>query len=235
MIPLQITAYLAAPLAVTDNFSPAIEGIIEYSIREYLGLLDPNPIKLEDITPVTLPLQQHLKGFYYCSSPHYLVERESQSRYRKRWDYQERHLDWGNKKAKFSGSDGQFKSYDLPLFLRHTTRIDWFVVGNFDEILSALDRVTHLGKKRSQGFGLVEKWVVKSIDQDWSLWGNKGQIMRPIPASIYQDVFHKPLPPDLVLTAWRLPSWHVENQTLCVVPKGNVQQKIERPVLRKLG
>jgi CRISPR type IV-associated protein Csf3 len=232
-IPLQITAHLAFPLGVTDNFSPKIEGIIEYSVRESLGMLDPNPIRLEDIRPVELPLQKHSSGFYHCSSPHYLVERESQSRYRKRWDYQERCLDWGNKKAKFSGSDGHFKAYDLPLFLSHTSRIDWYVMGDANEILLALNRITHIGKKRSLGNGLVERWDIKQIADDWSLCGNKGQIMRPIPVNIYQDVFNKPLPSDLVMTAWRLPSWHIENQTLCVVPRGNVEQLIERPVLRK--
>jgi hypothetical protein len=230
--PIQITAHLAVPLGVTDNFSPKIEGIIEYSVRESLGMLDPNPIRLEDIRPVELPLQKHSSGFYYCSSPHYLVERESQSRYRKRWDYQEKCLDWGNKKAKFSGSDGHFKAYDMPLFLNHTSRIDWFVLGEPSNILAALNRITHLGKKRSLGNGLVKKWDIKLIENDWSLWNNKGQIMRPIPASIYQDVFHKPLPLDLVVTAWRLPSWHIENQTLCVVPRENVKRVIEKPLLK---
>lgn len=236
MIPLQITAHLAYPLAITDNFSPTIEGIIEYSIREELGLLDPNPINLEDIKPVALPLLLNEHGFYHCSSPRYLieVEGESQSRYRKRWDYQERHLNWGKKKASFSSSDGQFKSYDLPLFLRHTSRIDWFVVGEYNGVHEAVSRITHIGKKRSEGFGLINCWDVKPVDYDWSLFGNNDQVMRPIPAYIYQDKLHRPLiDVDLVVTAWRLPSWHPECQSLCVIPRGNVEKKSNKPILRK--
>lgn len=225
MIPLQITANLANSIAVTDSLSPAIEGIIEYAIREEKGLLDPNP---NNPTTIDLPLQLNSAGYYHCSSPFYYYNQETQTRYRKRWDYQEQHLDWGKKKAKFSNSEGQFKAYDLPLFIRILSRIDWYVVGQPEPIRKALGAITHLGKKRSQGHGLVLSWYVEPIDCDYSIWGTQQQLMRPIPLELHPQ----PLPNDLATVAWKTPSWHPESQSICWIPKDNVKRRVARPVLK---
>jgi len=228
MIPLQITANLARPIAVTDNLSPDITGIIEYSVRESTGRLDTN-VTFETLTEIELPIKKHELGFYQASSPHYLYSIESTDRYRKRWDYQSEHLDWGKKKAKFSGSDGQFKSYDLPLFLKLTERIDWFVVGDKEQIKLALSTVTHLGKKRSYGFAYVSEWSVKEIDYDWS-FEKERRVTRPIPLEMAQQLdleVH-----DMMVVAWKTPSWMHQNQVLCYIPKDNVRQIKEKPRLK---
>jgi len=221
MTPLQITAHLSRPLATTDSLSPAIEGLIEYKLREELGLLDPNPQKLEEITQIDLPLLKNKLGFYHCSSPHYLYGKEEQVNFRKRWDYQDRHLDWGKKKAKFDTSQGQFKSYDMPLFLRTISRIDWFVVGEQETILRLLKNATHLGKKRSQGYGLVTSWTAQEIPGDWSIIGPDNRLRRPVPV----ELFTPKLPEHKQLAAWKLPSWHHESTSLCWVPSVNIKQE----------
>jgi hypothetical protein len=218
MKPLQITARLSNGFAVSDNFSPAIEGLIEYKLREKLGLLHPNPIKLSDIVPIELPLQKHFDGYYHASSPHYIYNCESQVNFRKRWDQQDKHLNWGKKKAKFDSAAGQFKSYDLPIFLRNTNQIDWFVVGKQTDIADLLTSVTHIGKKRSQGYGLILGWTVQEIAHDWSIYGAKGQLTRPIPC-----LEKKQLPENTSLAAWKLPSWHHESISLCWVPSHNTK------------
>jgi hypothetical protein len=221
---LQITAHLASAIAVYDDWTPQLEGVLIYQLLSNLGLAHPNPsldqIKdCDQIIRERLPIKRNSEhGFYYCSNPVYCYKCEQQSRFRKRWSPdQDGNIKWGKRKAKFDTSQGAEKSYDLPLFLRVTPRIDWFCIGNPDEVKSLLDCVTGLGKKRSQGFGQVCQWDVTEIDQDWSLVKDK-ELMKPVSGKVYSsldlDRFY-----NVLKWGWKPPVWLPENQALCFMPE----------------
>ncbi|MFN8992997.1 MAG: hypothetical protein ACK5X3_04945, partial [Pseudomonadota bacterium] len=159
MINLQIIAHMATPLAAYDDWSPSLDALIEYQLLDRLGLITPNPTAAD--AEKNLPLifdkmpiaRKILNGEWYwaVSSPHYIENHQQTSKFRKRWDYQEHHLDWGKKRAKVNGSEGHFKAYDLPRYDREMQTIHWFCVGDHDGIAELLQPVTNLGKKRSQG------------------------------------------------------------------------------------
>jgi hypothetical protein len=219
MIPLQITAFLSSPLAIVDDYSPAIEGIIEYFVRQKEGKLHSTTSDASQDIPVELPLLKHSIGFYHASSPFYQYQQESTTRYRKRWDYQDRALDWGKKKAKTSSQTGQFKSCDLPIFYRNTSRVDWAVVGIESEIKQLLNQVTGIGKHRGKGFGQVYRWQISRLKTDYSLFNQQGQLMRPIPVAYWDSPIEAPI----FELAWKLPSYRIDSRSFCYAPVDNAQ------------
>lgn len=219
---LQITAWLSAPLAVMDDWTPQLEGLLMYYWLDRLGLNYPNPTA-EQVAQVShslvnFPIKKHDKdGFYFCSAPIYSYVVDQQSRYRKRWTPdQDGTINWGKRRAKFSTSEGAEKSYDLPLFLRLTHRIDWYCVGEAEAIQQLLIPVKGIGKKRSQGFGQIAKWDVVKIDNDWSVVKDS-VLMKPLPGYILEYLRIKKNY-NMMQWGWKPPAWLIENQSLCYMP-----------------
>lgn len=157
--------------------------------------------------------------YWQASSACYNYTLNQQDRFRKRWDYHNRNLDWGKRKAKWSTSEGQEKNYDLPLFLRNPQIITWFVVGDKSMIESLLAQCKGIGKKRSIGNGQILRWKVEEIDEDRHLF-YQGQLMRTMPyrflfarTEMFQTNF------TLLNWGWRPPIWLPENKEMCVMPK----------------
>ena len=215
---LQIIAHMATPLVAYDDWSPSLDALIEYQLLDKLGLITSNPTIAD--AEKNLPLifndmpiaRKMLNGEWYwaVSSPHYIENHQQTTRFRKRWDYQEHHLEWGKKRAKVDGSQGHFKAYDLPRYDREMQSIHWFCVGDRDKISKLLQPVTNLGKKRSQGCGQVHKWEVLEFEHDWHLWRGDS-LARPMPVNI-----------NMMNWGWRPPTWLAANKSMCFMPTDNV-------------
>lgn len=215
---LQVTAHLATALSVTDDWSPSLEALLEYLWLDDKGLALPNP-SAENLFKAELPLRMdNLKGqdFWACSSPFYLKEAQQIDKYRKRWDYQDKHLDWGKKKQKVNTSEGVTKSYDMPLKLINTSRLDWFLVGDRNKVERLLSSCTAIGKKRSYGKGQVYRWEVKEVEHDWSLTRND-RLTRAIPIDLVHDKLDL-TGYNFLRWGWKNPSWLPESIALCVMP-----------------
>lgn len=225
MINLQIIAHMATPLVAYDDWSPSFDALIEYQLLDRLGLITPNPTAAD--AEKNLPLifekmpiaRKMLKGEWYwaVSSPHYIENHQQTSKFRKRWDYQEHHLDWGKKRAKVNGSEGHFKAYDLPRYDRETQSIHWFCVGDASKISELILNITHLGKKRSQGCGQVHKWEVLPFEHDWHLW-RSDSLARPMPVNMIEP----PQAINMMQWGWRPPTWLAANKSMCFMPTDNV-------------
>lgn len=228
MQPIKITVKLLSPVAVVDDWSPSLEGILAYHVLMKHNALSSNPTNEEieqsyQILEAEIPLKNVNYGGVSCwavSSPCYLFSSEQVERIRKRWDYQEHRLNWGKRKAKISTSEGPEKSYDLPLFLRNPSVIAWYGVGDIDSTMSILKHCTSLGKKRSVGNGQVEEWIVEAIASDWHLWRDD-ILMRPYPL----ELMPKKKPIDMAIREWSLgqPLWHPAFKRICAMPVHTVQ------------
>ena len=222
---LQIIAHMATPLVAYDDWSPSLDALIEYQLLDKLGLITPNPTIAD--AEKNLPLifndmpiaRKMLKGEWYwaVSSPHYIENHQQTSKFRKRWDYQEHHLDWGKKRAKVDSSQGHFKAYDLPRYDRKMQTIHWFCVGDRDGITELLQPATNLGKKRSQGCGQVHKWEVLPFEHDWHLWRGDS-LARPMPI----NMISQPQSINMMNWGWRPPVWLAANKSMCYMPTDNV-------------
>jgi hypothetical protein len=82
-------------------------------------------------------------------------------------------------------------------------------IGNAAEILSLLQNVCFIGKRRSSGFGEVEEWMVEPLSLDLagpSILVDDGCLTRPIPSSAAELLPSPPAePPQLV--GWAMPQW----------------------------
>lgn len=215
---------MGSAIACYDDWSPSIDSLLEWLMLEKLSLISPNPTpkqveKTRSTVDQYMPLEKgDAKGEWYwkASSPCYYIQSEEIDKYRKRWDYQETALNWGKRKAKWGTSEGAEKNYDLPLYLRLTSCISWYVVGNEKAIASLLENCKGLGKKRSYGFGQVLRWDVVAVQEDWHLWRD-GKLMRPMPVECINNQNGS-----LLQWGWRPPAWLHSNQDLCVMPQGLV-------------
>ena len=222
---LQIIAHMATPLVAYDNWSPSLDALIEYQLLDKLGLITPNPT-IADVEknlplifndmPIARPVLNS-EWYWAVSSPHYIENHQQTTRFRKRWDYQELHLDWGKKRAKVDGSQGHFKAYDLPRYDREMQSIHWFCIGDRDGIAELLQPVTNLGKKRSQGCGQVHKWEVLPFEHDWHLWRGDS-LARPMPVNMIKQ----PQSINMMNWGWRPPTWLAANKSMCFMPTDNV-------------
>lgn len=215
---LQVTAWLSTPIALSDDWTPSLENLLTFLILDEAGRASPNPSDEEvsenqEFVRDRMPLQLgDLQGEWYwqVSSPHYLYTTEINDCFHKRWDYQDQHLDWRKKRAKWSNSEGHTKSWTVSVRLRNPSRIDWFLVGDPIETMRLLEFAPGLGSKKR---GLAE-WQVQKCADDWHLFGNNQQLMRPVPVRLIES----PQPFKILNWAWRPPAHMPNNYERCFMP-----------------
>jgi len=81
---LKVTAFLTTPIAVYDNYSPALDGLLQYFFLLKNNIpINPNPIE-SDLIDVDLPLLKinlSKEDWYWAvSSPHYQYSSASVAR-----------------------------------------------------------------------------------------------------------------------------------------------------------
>lgn len=91
-----------------------------------------------------------------------------------------------SERTKIMQSGGRFKSFRLPLRMRMIERVVWFasLKEQLSDLRKLLKKVHHLGKKASQGHGVIAGWDVEPIDHDlsWYAPSNSGPVlMRTLP------------------------------------------------------
>jgi len=234
---LKVTAYIAAGFAAFDDWSPDLAGLLEWMILDARGMAAPNPTPedVEASRPVVeefMPLERgEIGGAWYwaTSAPCYSYTTESISKFRKRWSpgIDTPMPDWGKRKAKWSGSEGQEKNYDLPNYVRVTDAVTWYCRGDGSGVRTLLQGCTGIGKKRAHGHGQVQRWEVTEVYHDWHLYGPNGELMRPIPVAALPEA-----PLDFAIRdwGWRPPAWLPSNKTRCAMPV-HTCRKVDRTTL----
>lgn len=224
MRPLRITARLLTPLAAFDDWTPALESVLETFWLMERGLYHPTP-NPDHLIETDIPLQKGNFGgdwYWCCSSPCYLIEFEQTSYFYKRWNMQEYHLDWEGRRKTWNDAGGGGKSWVKPLYLRTTASITWFAVGDTLGVAALLKQCHALGYLHAAE---VYEWEVTPFEADWHLWGPCGQLMRPIPANLAP----KHLTEGRYLQwGWRTPFRLPENRTLCAMPTHTVKRMQEQ-------
>ena len=212
---LRIRAYLQCGV-ISDQFLP-LDGVIYYHmVREKMGVQAysiPGASAVPEFQNITLPLKKtgpkNEAWFYnisFAQWPEHTVE-DSQS-YAKRFDLKySDFVDFGKRKGKVDVSRGQYKSYWINTYYRHALYVDWYCIGNKEELERLLSFCTHLGKKTSQGWGAVLRWEVVEWPEDWSIRGPQEKLMRAVP------ILGKGL-----IYGVRPPYWHPHHTTSCKMP-----------------
>lgn len=215
--PLRLRAYILTGI-ICDQFLP-IDSIIHYHmVREKLGpQVVTIPKGMQDKKKplhIELPIEKRFTEshmWYYAASfaqwPEHM--HEGKNTYSKRFRLKYSGLiDFQGRRGKVYTSRGRNKAYNIKVYYRHAEHVDWFIMGNKEEIEKYLPFITHIGKKTSQGYGEVIKWELEEWHSDWSERGPGNKIMRPLPK-------HEG---EAYLYGVRPPYWLKDNQFKCVMP-----------------
>jgi hypothetical protein len=91
--------------------------------------------------------------------------------------------------------------------------VEWHATGDMQAVLDAVRDVRFIGKRRSSGYGEVERWEAEPGELD-GLVGFLGEPLRPIPYERWKDGGDYPA----IEAAWRAPYWNPANRTKCIAP-----------------
>jgi len=174
MGPIKVTAHMrTGQIATTDMFLPLD------SVLAFAWMRAHHPAKLdveftpEDYIEPDLPLARRGRGdarYWACSFACGEPRGEEVVYWHKRFDeeFGTEYVDFQGRRGKVDIKAGHYKSYRTPLVVVLMPKVEWYAVGDKDEVERLLALVTHLGKKRSQGYGRVQKWTVESWSEDLS-------------------------------------------------------------------
>jgi CRISPR type IV-associated protein Csf3 len=98
---------------------------------------------------------------------------------------------------------GRWAERRTPIVTSIIPRMEACCIGDAVEIMRLLSGVTHLGKKRSAGYGAVAKWEIEEVKEVDCVQKN-GKLIRPIPAR-FEKVSIDELPQ---LIGWTTPYWY---------------------------
>jgi hypothetical protein len=219
---LKVTAHMESPIA---GDVPYLDAILEYEMSQRLGLA--YKIRRDQRAPpageVHIPmLRREFGGVPHipcCSAPICGEFHETVDRFAKRLAVEHAGLLAEKERLVVAMGNSTYKSYRLPLRVRVAPRIVWFCEGHRRPILQLLRSVKSLGKKRSIGYGRVERWEAEMVDGDywWFAPHERGTVlMRVLP-------FCDELPQDLIgykrdFGAVVPPMWHPDRYTETVSP-----------------
>lgn len=220
-VPLKITAHLldgrvnsASGLIMFDailyhawfaKYEPQVlEGIYDYSKAKFIGL----------------PLRRLEGNRWAASKGIYQEVLQEIENYNKRPDFfAGDKIDYlADTKGQISGSVGKYRAYRIPQLIRTVkdNKIVFYAVGNKPKIEDLLSYMTAVGKKPAIGFGVVTKWEVEEIDEDYTTEHPDYGLMRPIPVEEAEKKYSCPV----MLHGVKPPYWKSKNAKLCYVPIG---------------
>jgi len=224
MQPLKITAYLQdGRVAGTDSWFPLDSVLAAVWMREnhpdaYYNAS--SHMLTNEMIVAELPFERRGEGddwYWACSFNQSPKIHEYIMHWHKRFDDQlEKYLDFQGKRGKVDTTSGKYKAYRMPLVVQLFDCLIWYAVGELDEAQRLCRKVTHIGKKASQGLGAVDYWEVEPCEHDWSVVGPDGRLMRAIPIDAG-------LPPgvqgaQIAQYGIRPPYWHIDHQRVCFMP-----------------
>lgn len=211
---MRITAVLGTPYVPTDGPAVHLDGALAFAAENDIDAAPlgrtawvvPLPLRCLWVSEEGLPL-------WACSD---LLPSDPVATGQAYW-----HKRYPSHRSEFSAKPnantkaGRWKDYRVPLTTIATERLEAYAIGDPAEVQRLLDTyVSHVGKKPSQGYGRVLRWLVEPAEvteADVLRW-------RTTPAAYWQG---KPLPEGMVIgprRSWTPPYWYRPWQAVCVVP-----------------
>lgn len=159
----------------------------------------------------------------YCTSAATGSHREHVGKWTKRWDsVNDDIVNLGNKnKPRINIASGAFKNYHIPVVLKSYTKAVFYVRGDMAEVGRLLaENITYIGKKGSQGYGLINKWELFKIEEDHSLIKDN-KPMRPIPVKECGELLYQKDAEEIITRPYPTipPYWRNNHIEACVMPE----------------
>lgn len=220
MQPMRIRAYLQdGRVAATEPHLPldsilAAEWIRKNHPESFYD--PPKPGQTEGFIEPQLPFERRGESdrwYWACSFNQTRPLKEYVLYWNRRFDDEmEKYIDFQGKRGKVDGKAGRYKAYRMPLPVLLFPYLEWFAVGNVEAIRELCQGIVAIGKKGSQGLGMVASWDVIRWQEDWSEVHN-GKLMRALyglPAGCSGTVRQYGMRP---------PYWRRESQAVVYMPE----------------
>ena len=176
------------------------------SVPQDLSLNPIKQIQFNDMPIVMLPYPK-ASWLYFDTFAEY------SENWRKRWNNKMDFLcDFGSKKRKIKIDSGANKSYDVPINVIVTDKLIGYVeVTDLEYFTYLIQQTTHIGKKSSQGLGIVKNVIIE--DSDFNI----NSICRPIPESFVTKEMLINSSCRSSYLAWKPPYWFPDNFAECLI------------------
>lgn len=201
---LKITALMASSVVINHDLMLDTILITKKAVELKLSndTLDPlNPLEIKDII-------QYFGDIPLCSKAMF-KGLDSRAVYYKRFDEDGEFAD--TKKIK-TGS-GQYKNYANTLKVTDTEKIIFYCLGDKLKIKNLLDKCYGIGKKQSQGYGIIREWKIEKVEKQIDFF-NTDNPLRPLPIEIFGENDKNK---NKKLVAYKFPYWYNGNKKLCYV------------------
>jgi len=218
---LKVIARLTSPLA---GDPPYLDAMLEFEMSQRLGKAEriQRGDRLQPYGAIHIPmLRKTIGGMLVpcCSAPILSPTLTTREHFAKRLAVEQSDLLHPSKRRIVAVGNSTFKSYRLPLTVRHVASITWFAVAHRRPVKSLLRSIHSVGHKRSQGYGRVREWVFERIEEDysWFVPSESGPVlMRSLP-------WCDEIPENIIgakrdFGACQPPMWHPDRFVDIVVP-----------------
>lgn len=113
---------------------------------------------------------------------------------------------------------GPYRAYRNPIITRTIKdgRMDFWCMGHADDIADLLGRMPAVGKKPAMGFGIIDRFEITPVEDDYSLWHPVHGLMRPVPVEEGTDADLQKYP--IFRYGCKPPYWKPCNARPCYVP-----------------
>lgn len=202
---LKITANMASPVVINHDLMLDTILITKKAVELKLDAqtLDPlNPLEVQDIV-------RYFGDIPLCSKA-FFKGVDSKNVYYKRFDEDNEYFA-DTKKIKIGS--GRYKNYANTLKVTDVAEIVFYALGNKEEIKRLLSWVYALGKKESQGYGIVREWIVEELKEQIDFL-NPENPLRPLPLEYFSNDFKNK---NRKLVSYKFPYWYNGNKKLCYV------------------
>jgi CRISPR type IV-associated protein Csf3 len=209
---LKITVYLDSALWCDNNLN--IDSILMKIFLARKGFVDTVEYGSKDISrlpiedfPIEKVVINNKLWYYNCSCGLFEAKSEYKSSIKKRVDSIAGMYMTGNVNI----STNFYKAYDIKFLVKNVPKVDFYCVGNKEEIESLLSDVYGLGKKIKIGYGKISNFEVIETNEDITEYLK----IRPIP---YTDDI--PIQEGMVIKKCTYkPPYHDNSQSvMCIVP-----------------
>lgn len=181
---LKITARLLDGRVNSNDGLFNLDSILAYAwmLENHPDELINNSLKLDNLIEPELPLARDKDNRWKVSLGFYKQYAEKVEYWHKKPnDFDAAfYVDFNGRRGKIDTQKGEYKAYRMPQLIRIISNIEFYTVGDPDEVKRLLGYVTNIGKKGSQGYGYVKEWIIEEVEDDYTDIGPYG-IMRTKP------------------------------------------------------
>ncbi len=219
MKPILITAHLYSGFATSDQWSPAIDGILAYwHIQQRYGADNFNIQQglnhaMQTVNDLPLEKIDHNDLWWYAaSSPIYHTCGVARRYLHRRFDQSQAEKTLPDNMKKVQVQSGAFKNARMAINHIVTDKVTWHVIGELNAIKTLLKHANHIGAKYGAGFGRVREWTYDDGDEQLA------RHYRPLPIEYAQQ---HGIVGDKMTWGIRPPARLIENCVDCIMPFNN--------------